>query len=233
MNPRYLPQPNAPGQQRSPTLSDSSEKAWCLWGTRVQFQRTPDPPGTFVNGKVRVVNHESPEYRALALQVLGDDLNPAPAGPNVPIAEVLVSVGVGGETFDRIIQVGPVGLALAIPAGRVYCDVQRHNNAVNGAIKGRISQGLAIPGGVVEYYQVPANGTIVVPAQPFSVNVSVQQFIAGASVTGDIITPWYTFTIAGAGFFGGQWPQQSRSIEFTETNGVAAELLINWQVVSA
>lgn len=229
----FNPQPPARNQSLSPQIG-GNEKAWCLWGTSVDVARNVALPiGTFVDSTARVITHESPEYRSLALQVTGEDYQPNPNDVVTPIAFVNVRVGVGGESFERLVQVGPPGIVLAVPAGVVYADVVRFNNTNRTKIHGRISNGLRSVGSLCEWYTVPAGSAVLVPFQPFASSFKATNF-TGATIAGEVVTSWYTFNLAGPASFQGPFPQVSRGIELAETGGVTdAQVLIEWQIEGA
>ena len=221
---RFLPQPDP---SRSPQLGGDAP-AWCLWGTSIEVsQDLSQAPGALVRANGRVVNHQSPEYRVLVVQLVGADF-PAAPDPIVPLASVKITTGVSGATFERVVQVGPVGVAVSLPAGRIYADLVSYNNLPGCRLQARLSHGLAIPGGWLETYFVPAGGQIFIPAQPFAQAVAIQQVTTG-TVAYEVV-PWLTATVVGNGNFGTSIPQITRGIEATETGGlVGANLLVQWQ----
>lgn len=227
---RFMPQTPAPGQSLSPQIG-GSVKAWCLWGTSLDVQHNASQPvGTIVTTNARVLTHESPEFRSLALQLTGDVFGP---DDSTPRAWVDVRVGVGGEVFSRTVEVGPPGVVLAVPAGVVYAEVVRYNNTLNTKIHGRISSGVRSVGALTEWYSVPAGSQVFVPFQPFASSFRAQNFTA-AVIAGEVVTPWYTFALAGPASFQGPFPQGSLGINLAETGGVAdAEVVIEWQIEGA
>lgn len=222
-----------PNQDGSPTLQDASMAARVLYGTSVQLQRDLSQPiGAIVPARARVLSHESPEYRTLSLILQGDDVAGAP--PIVPLAQVQIDVGVAGTSFSRVVQVGPTGVQVALPAGRLYVQGIAFNNTQNTSLVAKTSHGLGIPTGLVEWFTIDPGSQIFVPVQPFSSNWQLQQFVAGVTIDYEIIDPWYAGSIVGPGTAGGMWPQQSRGISITHAAGAnPAQLLVQWQLGGA
>lgn len=197
------------------------------WGTAVQLRKNPAvAAGTMIPSGSRVVSHESPEYRFLSLQLQGPD-----EGAVVPLGRVKVSVGVSGAAFERLVQVGVVGVSLGIPASRVYVDMVEFNNTDKCSVVAKVSHGIVVPTGFVETYTIPVGSSLVVPVPPFAQAVQIQNWIAAATVGAELINPWLSTTIAGiaSGFLPAV--QNTRGLNLTETGGVAnAEVTLSWQL---
>lgn len=218
-----------PGQNPSGSPKQDASNSYPVqlaWGTAVQLRKNPAvAAGTVVSSGSRVVSHESPEYRFLSLQLQGPD-----EASVVPLGRVKVSVGVSGAAFERIVQVGVVGVSLGIPASRVYVDMVEYNNTDKCSIVAKVSHGIVVPTGFVETYTIPALASLLVPIPPFAQAVQIQQWIAGASIDAELVTPWLTTTIAGiaSGFL--PVVQNTRGLELSETLGVAAQVTLSWQL---